>query len=171
MRAPLGPSPLLALGLALVVLVGGIAAALTRDDSTSARTAPGSGSTTRPSIATTASTSTTAATFNTLPPTTLATTSTTVRPAVPTPEAAANGLWSAYSGENRSAAARFASPEVVDALFSTPFSGEEVTFQGCRKQGQTVFECGYQQTSAQYTMIAEADTAGSFKIVQITIAG
>jgi hypothetical protein len=166
-----GPPPLLGLVAALVVLIAGIAAASTRSDSTSTSTTPGIVSSSRPPVPST-STSTTAprSTFNTLPATTLATTSTTVRPAVPTPEAAANGLWAAYKSSNRSAAARFASPAVIDALFATPFSGDDGTFQGCRERTTaTVFDCTYQQTSTQYSMTAESDPAGSFKIVVITI--
>jgi hypothetical protein len=153
---------------ALVVLVGGIAAALTRDNTMGARTAPGVASTSRPVPMTLAST--TRPTLNTLPPTLSSTTSTTVKPAVPTPEAAANGLWAAYTAANRGAAARFASAEVIDLLFSTPFSGEEGTFQGCRQQSQGVFDCQYSQPSAHYTMTAQSDAEGSFKIVGLEIS-
>ena len=89
---------------------------------------------------------------------------------MPSPEAAANGLWAAYTAGNRTAAARFASAPVVEALFSTPFSGDGGTFEGCQKRQQpTVFDCEYQQPSTQYAMTAEADAAASFKIVVITI--
>jgi hypothetical protein len=168
-----GPSPVLGLVAALAVLIAGIAAALTRDDTTSTRTAPGIVASTRPLPASTASTlpSTTGSTFTTLPPTALSTT-TTVRPAVPTPEAAANGLWAAYTAGDQAAAQRFASPAVIDALFSAPFSGEEGTFHSCAKRGsEPIFDCEYQQPSTRYTMTAQADSAASFKIVQITIAG
>lgn len=165
-----GPPPLLGLVAALVVLIAGIAAALTRDHTTSARTAPGIVSSTRPLPATTGSTAPTRSTFTTLPSTSLSTTSTTVRPAVPTPEAAANGLWAAYESGNRSAAARFASAPVVDLLFSSPFSGEKGAFQGCAKRAsQAIFDCQYEQPSTHYAMTAEADAAGSFKIVVLTI--
>jgi hypothetical protein len=123
-----------------------------------------------PATSASTSPSTTRSTFTTLPPTALATT-TTVRPAVPTPEAAANGLWAAYTAGDRSAANRFASPPVADALFSEPFSGEDGTFQGCPKRPpEAIFDCEYQQLSVHYTMTAQADSAGSFKIVQISIA-
>ena len=170
MKAPSGPSPLLGLVAALVVLVAGIAAAFTRDDTTSTRIAPGIVSPTRPLPTPSASTSTTRVTLAPLPTIGSSVTSTTVKPAVPTPEAAANGLWAAYTRGGRTAAARFASPAVVDALFSTPFSGEEGIFQGCRKrQGQSIFDCDYQQEPTNYTMTAEADAAGSYKIVVIAI--
>jgi hypothetical protein len=165
-----GPPPLLGLVAALVVLVAGIAAALTRDDTTSAQTSPGIVASTRPLPSTSSSTSTTRATFTTLPTTALSTTSTTVKPAVPTPEAAANGLWAAYTGGNRAAAGRFASPPVVEALFSTPFSGDDGSFRGCTKRpSENIFDCGRDQASTKYTMTAQADTAGSFKIVVIEI--
>jgi hypothetical protein len=175
MRVPSGPPPLLGLLAALVVLIAGIAAALTRDDATSARTEPGIVSSTRPLPATSTSTSrptaSTPPTFTTLPPTALSTT-TTVRPAVPTPEAAANGLWAAYTAGNRGAAGRFATPPVVELLFSAPFSGEDGTFQGCAKGASAgLFECGYEQPSTRYTMTAQADASASFKIVQLSVAG
>jgi hypothetical protein len=95
-----------------------------------------------------------------------------VKPAVPTPEAAANGLWAAYTAGNKSAANRFATSAVIETLFSAPFSGEDGIFQGCPKRGsQPIFDCEYVQPSTHYTMTAQADAAGSFKIVQITIAG
>ena len=171
MKSASGPSPLLGLVAALVVLVAGIATALTRDDSTSTRTSPGIVASTLPVPATSSSsTSTTRGTLTTLPTTAPSTTSTTVRPAVPTPEAAANGLWAAYSSDNRSAAARFGSPQVVEALFSTPFSGETGAFQGCKKRTTPgLFDCQYDQPSTHYALTAEADKAGSFKIVVITI--
>ncbi|MEY2452045.1 MAG: hypothetical protein QOD92_1619 [Acidimicrobiaceae bacterium] len=172
MTQPSGPSPLLGLVAALAVLIAGIAAAATRDDTTSARTAPGIVASTQPLPASTStSTSTTRSTFTTLPPTALSTT-TTVRPAVPTPEAAANGLWAAYIGDNRSAASRFATKPVADALFATPYSGDEGTFQGCvKRQTETTFDCEYLQPATRYTMTAEADAAHSFTIVVISIAG
>jgi hypothetical protein len=78
-------------------------------------------------------------------------------------------LWAAYTASNRAAAARFASAEVIDLLFSTAFSGEDGTFQGCRQQSAGVFDCRYSQPSAQYTKTARSDTAGSFKIVILEI--
>ncbi|MEY2406934.1 MAG: hypothetical protein QOG39_1850, partial [Acidimicrobiaceae bacterium] len=143
---------------ALVVLVGGVAAALTREDTTATRTAPGIVSSTQPSPVTLAST--TRSTLGTLPPTPFSTTSMTIKPAVPTPEASANGLWAAYTAANRTAAIRFANAEVIDLLFSTPFDGDDGTFQGCRQQRQGVFDCGYSQPSTQYTMTAQSDAAG-----------
>jgi hypothetical protein len=166
-----GPSPLLGLVAALAVLIAGIAAAATHDDKTAARTDPGIVSSTRPLLTTSTTTATTRSTFTTLPPTALSTT-TTVRPAVGTPEAAANGLWAAYTAGDRAAANRFASKAVADALFASPYSGEEGTFQGCvKRQAPTTFDCEYVQPSTRYTMTAEADSAHSFKIVVISIAG
>jgi hypothetical protein len=171
MTPPSGPSPLLGLVAALAVLIAGIAAAATRDESTSARTAPGIVASTRPlPSSTSTTTSAPRPTFSTLPPTALSTT-TTVRPAVPTPEAAANGLWAAYTNGDRGAANRFATPAVADALFATPFSGEDGTFQGCAPRQTETFDCEYLQPSTHYTMTAQADAAHSFKIVVISIAG
>jgi hypothetical protein len=59
---------------------------------------------------------------------------------------------------------------VIDLLFSTPFSGETGAFQGCKKRpSQTIFDCQYDQPSTHYEMTAEGDSAGSFKIVVLTI--
>jgi hypothetical protein len=93
-----------------------------------------------------------------------------VKPSVPNPESAANGLWAAYTASNPTAATRFANAEVIDLLFSTPFSGEDGAFQGCRQQSPGVFICNYLQSSAQYTMTAQSDPAGSFKIVELEIS-
>jgi hypothetical protein len=156
------------------VLIAAIAAALTHDTTaTTARTAPGTG-TTLPVASTAApspSTSrTTLAPLPTTPAPNLSVTSTSVKPAVASPEAAANGLWAAYRAGNRDAAARFASPEVVKVLFEAPFSGEEGTFQGCSKVRTDTFDCRYDQPSAKYVMSAQPDTSGSFKVVMITIS-
>ncbi len=162
-----GPPPLVGLVAALVVLIGGVAAAFSKDDTTPARTGPAITSSTLPRLA--SSTTVTPSIATTLPATTLPAATTTVRPAVPSPEAAANGLWATYSSNNRTAASRFASEAVVDALFANEYSGEDGTFGGCRKRSNETFDCDYSQPSAQYTMTAQADANHSFKIVIISI--
>jgi len=153
---------------ALAVLIAGIASAFARDSSTTTTTGPPLVPSTQPSLVTTSSAPRT--TLGTVAATTVPATTTTVRPAVPTPEAAANGLWAAYTSANRSAANKFASKEVADALFSQPYSGEPGAFQGCRKQQQGVYDCGYTQPTTHYTMTAQADANSSYKIVALTIA-
>jgi hypothetical protein len=165
---PTTPRPVVGLVVAVVVLVAGVAAALTKGSTTSDRAgfAIASSTTVTPSSSSTvASTGTTLTT--TTPP--AVSVSTTVRPAVPSPEAAANGLWAAYTANNATAAARFASQDVIDALFATPFSGEQGDFESCRPRGGEVFDCGYSQPSTHYTMTAQADASHSYKIVVIVI--
>jgi len=177
MKPPSGFSPLLGLIAALLLMIAGIAAALTHDDTTKTTTTSIDEVTTRPSLprsptgsgagASEAPTST----ITTLPTTTTAsTTTTTVKPAVPTPEAAANGLWAAYTTGDRSAALRFATREVVDALFSEPYSGEEGKFESCHKRSQSIFDCRYAQPSVEYTMTAVSDATGNFQIKVISSA-
>jgi hypothetical protein len=185
-----GPPPLLGLAAALVVLIAGIAAATTRDDSTTARTEQSIVASTRPlpASATSASTATTTLTtapgtsthptFSTLPPSVLSTTSTTVRPDVPKPEAAANGLWSAYSIGDRDAAVRFASEDVVTALFDWGYSDDDRAceqsgrcgFRSCTAEpSQTTFTCVYEELSARYEMRADRADNGSYHIGYINI--
>jgi len=102
-------------------------------------------------------------------PATPPTTTVGARPAVPTPEAAANGLWAAYTTNNETAAARFASAEVIDALFASPFSGEEGQFESCRQKSTGIFDCGYSQPSRHYTMTAQGDDNHSYQVVVIVI--
>lgn len=163
-----GPSPLLGLAAALAVLIAGVASALTYGASTAGVNRPPLVPSTHPSAPTTTTVPRTTATA--LATTTTLVTTTTVRAAVATPEAAANGLWAAYSSGNRTAATKFATKEVADALFAHPYSGEPGRFQGCRKQQQAVFDCQYTQPSTHYTMTAQADANSSYKIVALTIA-
>ncbi|HEV3225724.1 MAG TPA: hypothetical protein VGZ52_02780 [Acidimicrobiales bacterium] len=172
-----GPGAAVGLVAALLVLVAGIAAALTRGDSSSTSARPPIVSSTRPvtSSAAPSGSAATTTTKSTLPP--LATTPTTAfdpahppaKPAIGSPEAAANGLWASYTSNNRAAAQRFATDEVINALFDVPFSGEEGVFQGCQKQPDGTFACRYDQSSTRYEMTAQADASGSFQIVVLSI--
>ena len=162
-----GPSPAPVLVAALVVLVGGIAALATHDDRPAS--APSSASSHPASTA--SSTGTSSATTTARPSSTASTTSvvgTSVRPAVSSPEAAANGLWAAYTAANRTAAQRFATDDVIRVLFQVEYSGEQGTFQSCRPQPDG-FACRYTQPSTQYAMTVRADPSGSFKVVEITV--
>jgi hypothetical protein len=77
-------------------------------------------------------------------------------------------LWTAYTLGDRVNGARFATETVVDALFSTPYSGEAGMFEGCRPRKPGLFDCEYDQPSTRYAMTAQADGAGSFTIVELT---
>ncbi len=59
-------------------------------------------------------------------------------------------------------------PEVVDALFSVPFSGDNGEFRGCVERTQSIYDCTYSQTSRDYAMVAMSDATGGFEIVQIS---
>jgi len=165
--------PTITLVAALVVLVAGIAAALTHHDDGSHDTI-GFTPTSVPAFTTTTRAAIAPATLPGLtvpavvPP---STTATTVKPAVPDPESAARGLFEAYMNGDRTGAARFATPDVIQPLFATPYDGNAGTFQGCSARGSS-FVCHYTQdaTGATYEMIAEKQTtSGSFKVVEITI--
>jgi len=156
-------TPKAGLAGALAVLAAGIVAVATMDPSSSPTSRPIATTTT---VAVTSSTMTSTATSVPAPP---PTTTLVVRAAVPTPEAAANGLWAAYSANNQTAAARFASPEVVDTLFASPFSGEDGQFESCRQKSSGIFDCGYSQPTRHYTMTAQADDNHNFQIVVIEI--
>ena len=163
-----------ALVAAIVVLIGGIVAALVKDEPSSDQATTGSTSTTSAASTTsgaptaplssipigTSSTSTTARTT---------TTGVTAPPAVATPEAAANGLFAAYRAGDQQQAARFATAEVVEVLFRVAFSGDEGTFQGCVPDGQ-LFVCRVAQVGAAYTMtVQRAPGSGSFIVVGLDV--
>lgn len=158
-------TPKAGLAGALVVLAAGVVAVATKDSSSSKASRTVVTITTLAPTSTTTTSSSTSTIVSAPPPTTTV----TVRAAVPTPEAAANGLWAAYAADNETAAARFASQDVIAALFATPFSGEAGQFESCRQKREGLFDCGYGQPSTHYTMTAEADDGRSFRIVVIVI--
>ena len=161
-----GPPPAPVFVVALAVLIGGIVAVAVHDDGPRTTTAPVSSSA-EPSTSTTSSTTrTTVASSRT---TTTGVVTSTARPAVPSPEAAANGLWAAYTASNRTAAERFATEDVIRVLFEVPFNGEQGTFRSCKPQDDG-FDCAYTQPSAHYSMIVMADSTGSFKVVELTVS-
>jgi hypothetical protein len=158
-----GPPPLLGAGAALVVLAAGIVAAVVHDEGRASHAGKIVPTTLPPGIvASTETTVGTPARDDTASPT-------TVRSPVPSPEAATNGLWASYTANNRDAAARFAVAEVIDVLFATPYTGEQGVFQGCHPLDDGTFDCEYRQRSTRYVMTAQADHAGTFKIVRIEI--
>lgn len=163
------------LALAMVVLVGAILAALTRDDDHK-RTTTLPTPTTPPTVSTPRSTTTvrasTTSTLKDLPgagSTTTPLPPTTVEPAVPTPEQAATGLFAAYRAGDRDQAATFATEDVIAVLFAQPYAPPDGSFQGCRPDGE-LYHCSYVQGSTSYDMTAQRhpDT-GSFLIVVITV--
>ena len=176
-----------AMGAAVLVLVLGVAAALTYDDTSggasanrSVTTVPSttgraptstsrSTTTTRPASSTTSSSTTSpSTTVRGIPGTTTAT-SAPVRATVASPEAAANGLIAAYRNDDRMLAERFATPEVVDVLFEQPYvPADDPGFQGCRPDG-TDFSCTYLQPTVRYDMSARGSSTGEFRIIAIDI--
>jgi hypothetical protein len=162
-----GPPPAPVLVAALVVLLVGVAAAVAHDDSDSRSSPPLASSAYASSGSSSPGSSTTRTSPRSTAPTTTAVV-TSVRPAVPSPEAAANGLWAAYTATNRTAAQRFATDDVVRVLFEVEYSGEKGTFQGCRPQPDG-FACLYTQPSTQYAMTVRAGDSGSFEVVELTV--
>jgi hypothetical protein len=176
-----------AMGVALLVLVLGIAAVVTHEDEgdgpagtnravttvppTTSRV-PASTSTSRPRTTLPSSSTTTAPATGTtvrgLPGTTTAS-SAPVRATVASPEAAANGLIAAYRNDDRTLAGRFATPEVVDVLFQQPYvQADDPGFQGCRPDG-TDFLCTYLQPTVRYDMTARGNSSGEFRIIAIDV--
>ena len=162
-----GPPPAPVLVAALAVLFLGVAAVVVHDDTHTRSTTPLAPSANASSTDRSSGSSTARSSPRSTAPTTTAVT-TSVRPAVPSPEAAANGLWAAYTSANRTAAERFATDDVVRVLFEEAYNGEKGTFQSCRPQPDG-FACLYTQTSAQYAMTVKADEAGSFEVVELTV--
>jgi hypothetical protein len=182
-----------AMGAALLVLVLGIAAAVTHDDTSGGRAPNGRESTDRsvttvppttgrgstststsrprttlPPSSTTSTSPSTSSTVRGLPGTTTAS-SAPVRATVASPEAAANGLIAAYRNDDRNLAGRFATPEVVDVLFQQPYvQADDPGFQGCRPDG-TDFVCTYLQPTVRYDMSARGNSSGEFRIIGIDV--
>ena len=163
-----GPPPAPVLVAALAVLLLGVAAAVAHDDTHTRSTHPPASSTNASSAGVSSGSSTTRTSPRSTSPTTTAVT-TSVRPAVPSPEAAANGLWAAYTSANRTAAERFATDDVVRVLFEVAYNGEKGTFQSCRPQPDG-FACLYTQPSTKYAMTVKVDEAGSFEVVELTVS-
>jgi hypothetical protein len=171
---------LVAMVVALVVLLLGVAAVLTHDEPRSGRASTNRSVTTVPPTtrAGPSATSAPASTLSTLSPASPSTSTTrrglpnttvTVRAAVGSPEAAANGLILAYQSDDRSLAARFASPAVIDVLFQQLYMpADDPGFQGCRPDASD-FLCTYLQPSVRYDMTARGDSAGEFRIVAIDV--
>ena len=96
-------------------------------------------------------------------------TASTVRPAVASPEAAANGLITAYRNGDRTQAERFATSGVVEVLFEKAYvPADDPGFQGCRPDGGD-FLCTYLQPTVRYDMTAHGDAAGEFRVIAIDI--
>src|SRR4051812_23898079 len=169
---------------ALLVLVLGIAAALTYHDGGATHTgggvitstapetfAPSTSSTTTSSAATTTTTrgsssTSTSTSVRGLPGTT---TSVTVRAAVASPEAAANGLIAAYRNGDRTQAQRFATDAVVEVLFQQPYvPADDPGFQGCQPEGPD-FLCTYLQPSVRYDMTVRRSDAGGFRVTDLDV--
>ena len=80
-----------------------------------------------------------------------------------------NGLWAAYSANNRIAAQQFASDDVIRVLFESPYDGEQGSFEGCRPNADA-FDCEYLQPSTRYAMTVKPDSANGFLVVELTVA-
>jgi len=172
--------------IAVVVLVAGIAAALTHDDSPVERTSTGlttsttttkssssssgsSTSTTKPVSSTTGSSTT----LGTLPG---SGTTTTTRPGATTTttapftnadaEKTANGLFSAYRTRDQQTASRYATPDVVNGLFAQPFF--EAKFGGCSQDGE-LFSCRFADATsgATYDFTVQSDPQSGNPLVVI----
>jgi hypothetical protein len=167
-----GPSPVPVLVAALAVLSGGVVALVVHDDARQTAAPPVLTTNVPTTGASSRSTSTSASTGSTLAPLSTAPTTsfvaTTVRPSVTSPEAAANGLWAAYTNANETAAKRFATDEVVRVLFEEPYNGETGAFRSCRAISNG-FECRYTQPSAEYSMTVEANGDAGYQVVEITV--
>jgi hypothetical protein len=158
---------------ALLVLVLGIAAAVTYDDGSDRVERrvllPTSTPSTTP--ATTTSTSTTSTTRPSTPTSTrgIPDTTVTVRASIASPEAAANGLIASYRNADRAQAQRFATQPVVDVLFQQPYvPADDPGFQGCDPMGGD-FLCTYLQPNIRYELTARRSDTGEFRIVDIHV--
>jgi hypothetical protein len=88
------------------------------------------------------------------------TTTTVVLPA--TAEAAAKALYTAWTKNDRPAASQVASKVAVDKLFSHPYTGPDLTFQGCEPTG-TGADCFWSYEGGGMTMHV-TKTPGGYRV-------
>jgi hypothetical protein len=89
----------------------------------------------------------------------------TVAPAgnVSKPEDAAHGLFEAWKTKDRTTAAKFATNEAITQLYS---EGGPVglQFQGCDKQGDGNYVCGYSYEGGGLMMTVEGNASDGYKV-------
>jgi hypothetical protein len=95
------------------------------------------------------------------------TTTSTTTPSGPasTPQAAADGLYSAWTHNNRDDASRYAKPQAIDKLFAHPHTDDSVEYhrQPCEPQGGQ-FVCSWFYEGGAMQMTVEAWPGGGFVV-------
>jgi hypothetical protein len=80
------------------------------------------------------------------------------------PEDAAQGLFSAWKTKDRTAAARYATTEAITMLYSEG-SPEGLQFQGCDKQDNGNYMCGYSYEGGGLIMTVTGTEGNGYKVV------
>jgi hypothetical protein len=78
------------------------------------------------------------------------------------PEDAATGLFNAWKTKNRTEAAKFATNEAINSLFSEG-GPEGLEFQGCDKQGDE-YLCGYYYEGGGLIMVVKGNGSEGYKV-------
>jgi hypothetical protein len=79
------------------------------------------------------------------------------------PTVAAEGLFDAWTRNDRIAAGLYASQAAVDTLFMTPFSPPAPTFQGCNPSGAEVL-CSYTYEGGAISMSVIGNASAGYRV-------
>ena len=79
------------------------------------------------------------------------------------PAVAAQGLFDAWTRNDRVAAALYASQAAIDALFANPFSSPAPTFQGCNPSGAEVL-CSYTYEGGAISMSVTGSASAGYRV-------
>jgi len=79
------------------------------------------------------------------------------------PAVAAEGLFDAWTRNDRIAAGLYASQAAVDTLFMTPFSPPAPTFQGCNPSGAEVL-CSYTYEGGAISMSVIGSASAGYRV-------
>lgn len=85
------------------------------------------------------------------------------------PQEASDGLYQAWRGKRKAAAANFARQEAIDKLFSV--RRQKMTFKGCTKSERGEFECVYENKKLDLSlaMIVKSYRAG-YRVASVSFS-
>jgi hypothetical protein len=106
------------------------------------------------------------ATTTTSPPTT---TTTATPMGLPTPEAAARALMTAWAANDRPAALVVATAAAVDSLFATPFAPPAPQFRSCDLGQGTTSDCAFRYGDNLVQVRATTQPPGGWRVAEVTI--
>lgn len=82
------------------------------------------------------------------------------------PQVAAQRLYLAWKGGNRPAALVVATPAAVNRLFSRPFTGPDLQFQGCTNRNAG-FDCAYSYEGGGLIMRVTGGASAGYRVESV----